>query len=59
MTRLPDCPKCSEPELWIERGFGIMRLKCRECGWQSKAIEKVTEIAATVAAASTPQGTGE
>lgn len=65
MTKLPDCPQCSEDELWLSTsnsGSGFAVVKCYLCGWDSGIIVSETgvsmesKIAALVAAARAPAG---
>ncbi len=57
MTKLPDCPICSEPDLWLEVMLDAFRLRCRECGWNSGIVKLADDavlddaIAATAVAA--------
>lgn len=38
MRKLPDCPKCSELDLYGELFKDGFRLRCRECGWNSGIV---------------------
>lgn len=32
-SKLPDCPKCDEDELWVQTFSGALIVKCYLCGW--------------------------
>jgi hypothetical protein len=34
MRTLPDCPRCSEPDLYLYRALDDFVLSCAECGWR-------------------------
>lgn len=37
LTRLPDCPRCQEDELWLVPGKEVV-VRCYLCGWDSGVI---------------------
>ncbi len=37
MTKLPNCPRCGDDELWRVPETGV-RLRCYECGWDSQVF---------------------
>lgn len=41
-TKLPDCPRCSEDELWLWRTGDSVRVRCYLCGWDSDDIVLAT-----------------
>lgn len=61
MMKLPNCPICDEPDLWVKTGEKVLILSCKECGWQGDiklpiAIDSLrSEIAKVVAAARKPE----
>lgn len=64
MTKLPDCPKCQEDELWFARYHGLYKVSCYLCGWNAygdigtkeDGQELEDAIAEAVAAARAPGG---
>lgn len=60
MRKLPDCPKCGEPELWVNGNGPSMKISCYECGWNTTIMLPMTaetigdKIAAAVKAAQSP-----
>lgn len=62
MRKMPDCPRCSEDELWLKQTPMYAILSCYECGWQAILTPLLAnkdlsrEIAATVDAAKLSAG---
>lgn len=57
MRKMPNCPRCSEDELWLKYTPMFTAISCYECGWDAILMpppsnkELSRKIAATVAAA--------
>lgn len=41
-TKLPDCPRCEEDELWLWRGGDVFEVKCYLCGWSTGRVTLAT-----------------
>jgi Zn ribbon nucleic-acid-binding protein len=61
-TKLPDCPKCQEFDLYVRQEGDVLIIRCAECGWTTGRITLATGqdagevVAATVEAAKQVSG---